>query len=261
MDVGISLLQQGRYEEALENFLWCFDHGEEEALEKLLWCFDHAEKVAEFPLRMFLFCYILLLGNSYPPAIEALRLLRDAAEKTLLSDYADFGLVIDSVFDLLNLNRIFLGEPERSLEIFDQLAEGGDKQKETRKIMLHFITQELVSEKRYETILEGADENLYETLDLNFDGNKDHIGDFGHYYESYLGTGRLSEASKLLDYLLGKLGDERESYVVLIKCANRVSQDEIAKAILKRGLETLPRHQQHLLMDDVDDLIMDDDDV
>jgi len=100
-----------------------------------------------------------------------------------LSDYGDFGLVCDSACDMVNINRNFLGEPERSLEIFDQLAEGGDKQKETRIMMLPFITTELLSEKRYETILEGA-ENLYETLDLNFDGNEDHIGDFGHYYEA-----------------------------------------------------------------------------
>ena len=69
-----ALAETGKYEEALAEYLWCFDHGNE------------ATNGAYTGVRLsFLLGAIARLGKQYPPAIQALEARRDKAEAALLS--------------------------------------------------------------------------------------------------------------------------------------------------------------------------------
>jgi thiol-disulfide isomerase/thioredoxin len=66
------LARAEKHEEALENFLWCYDHG-----------LEHDPSYVGVR-SSFLLGEIATLGESYPPALDALRTRRDAGERILL---------------------------------------------------------------------------------------------------------------------------------------------------------------------------------
>lgn len=65
MDEAEAAASAGRYAEALEGFLWCFDHGQE------------ADEAFAGVHASFLVDDILALGEVYPPALQALISRRD----------------------------------------------------------------------------------------------------------------------------------------------------------------------------------------
>ena len=113
-----SLVQMGKYEEALTEYLWCFDEGMKQNL-------------AYAGVRLsFLLSDIARLGAAYPPALEAMRKRRDAARERIVSEApqdASSRLTFDiqklmdrPVLDYVALNRE-LGEKEKSLALYDQM--------------------------------------------------------------------------------------------------------------------------------------------
>lgn len=136
-----ALAREGRHAEALEEYLWCFDHG-----------LEHDRSYAGVRVS-FLLRSIVQLGASYPPAREALEERRDE-----LGEAAGRGLCSpDEVRDFAALNRV-LEEPERTLDLYDRLAdiEGLTEARrlELRRGMAHMVVDMLLEKRRYEEVLE-----------------------------------------------------------------------------------------------------------
>ena len=137
-----ALADAGKYPEALEHYLWCFDHGLE-------------HKRSYYGVRLsYLLSSIKMLGRKYPPALDALRERRDASQQRILdalkapepvptsepassrdapflaqllqpffeADQTKDRQLFNDFNDLINLNET-LGQSERSLELYDRLKE------------------------------------------------------------------------------------------------------------------------------------------
>jgi hypothetical protein len=128
------LAGKGSHEEALAEFLWCFDEG--------------MVAVSSYTgVRVsFLLGEITRLGRDYPPAIEALRRRRDALEEAIAAaPGAGAGLA-----DYASLNH-YLKEDGRNLALFERLP-AGDK----RRGMLGLsVYEELGRAGRYAEALEA----------------------------------------------------------------------------------------------------------
>jgi thiol-disulfide isomerase/thioredoxin len=127
------LAQLGKHQEALDEYLWCFDHG-----------LDHVP--AYYGVRVsFLLVSIAELGKDYPPALEALKQRRDAAKHAVLTGTASFNQTHD--FAALCER---LGSNDLILAVFDRLKEKG----QSTKLLEQFIMEPLYGAKRYKDMLE-----------------------------------------------------------------------------------------------------------
>ena len=99
--------QESRYAEALEGFLWCFDHGQE---------VDPAFGGVQ---SSFLIDDILALAEVYPPAFDALVARRDERSHRLTAGTAS----VYDAFDFVAINR-YLGQEELTLRIFGAVEPG-----------------------------------------------------------------------------------------------------------------------------------------
>ena len=98
MKYGDALAQMGRADNALSEYLWCFDHG-----------LEHGPGFTGVRLS-FLLSRIVQLGQKHPAALDELRKRRDAAGKEIEARHADFKTAMDLA--ALNSN---LGEPRQTL--------------------------------------------------------------------------------------------------------------------------------------------------
>jgi len=104
MDYAKVLSRIGKHEEALAEYLWCFDEGMK-------------KNFAYYGVRLsFLLSNIARLGEKYPPALEALRQRRDAAKKQIQTGKGSF----NDAHELQALNQ-YLDEAHDSLDLYDEL--------------------------------------------------------------------------------------------------------------------------------------------
>jgi tetratricopeptide (TPR) repeat protein len=253
MDEAEDLASRGLYAEALEAYLWCFDHG-------------HLETPSFGGVRLsFLLGSIARLGASYPPALDGLRTRRDAAEIRILHD-ADDAL---SATELGRLNEK-LSESGRSLDLFDRLRSRRDRGEVLRELM-DFVLPELVEAKRYEHVLAvspdplGVVGALAEHLSSNLESIRDHVSgpecldltdyfkrsfvdEAAAYYEVLLGTGREEEALLCAERIID-VHPTGMSYATLIAHAVHSGAMSAARALARRGLETLPETERPVVAD------------
>ena len=104
MSYADALAQKGRTEDALSEYLWCFDHG-----------LEHGPSFTGVRLS-FLLGKIVQLGRTHPAALDELRKRRDAARKSLEDGKGDFRTAMDVT--ALNQN---VGEPEQTLALYDRI--------------------------------------------------------------------------------------------------------------------------------------------
>ncbi len=137
--LGDALTREGKHEEALGHYLWCFDHGNEHA--------------GYGGVRLsFLLSKIGALGRNYPPALAALRERRDKATDAVVSGKGTF----EQAMELNAINRQ-LGENGRTLEVYDKLAQGADAQdNELRAPMFNEVLDLLLDAERYQDVISGA---------------------------------------------------------------------------------------------------------
>ena len=130
------LKMQGRYAEALQEYLWCFDEGE--------------RKNRGFSgVRVsFLLAEIADLAKQFPPAREALVIRRDAAEARVRSGSSD-GL---AVFELAYLNT-HLNEADRNLALFDQLPADSP----VRGNLVKAVSRQFLAAQRYQDIVAATE--------------------------------------------------------------------------------------------------------
>lgn len=135
MKRGRELQDEGKFAEALSEYLWCFDEG--------------ARDPAFVGVRVsFLLADIVKLAEVYPPAREALISRRDATEAAVVAGTASSS----AVFELAALNKN-LGEEARNVALYDQLPAGDPR----RSNLMKASTDQFLAARRYKDIIEGAD--------------------------------------------------------------------------------------------------------
>lgn len=127
------LAKNGQHEEALREFLWCFDVGMPRAGLSSARLFSLILEIGE-------------LGKQYPEALAALRVRRDQVEARVLASESDS----EAVTELANLNRT-LGESDRNIELYDRFP-AGDRR---RRMLANGAFESLVDSRRYDAALEG----------------------------------------------------------------------------------------------------------
>jgi thiol-disulfide isomerase/thioredoxin len=140
VDHGDALARQGRPDEALSEYLWCFDHG-----------LEHDPAFTGVRLS-FLLNRIVQLGRSHPPAIDELRKRRDAARKALEDGQAD----LRTAMDVAALNGA-LGEPEQTLALYDRIKDDKSLPAPIRQLLLVRSLDPLLKARRYKEIVAATD--------------------------------------------------------------------------------------------------------
>ena len=198
LDAGRLAAREYRYEEALEHYVWFHEH----ALE-------HDE--AYYGVRLsFALASWTRLGEAYPPAIEALRQIRDRKTRVLLDGRGDSRLFDDIA--AINEN---LHEQEATSRLFRELSR---KLPLLAKQCSHVAMPALVQTKAYEVarvFVENAEEMVRawsNRLNEQIAGleNKPetraparqaytriYCEDVHNLLEVFIGTGEIREATRL----------------------------------------------------------------
>ena len=217
------LVRERRHEEALEQYLWCFDHGND----------DPMNGFAGVRLS-FLLAEIVQLGQKHPQALVELRARRDAAKTALLDGTA----TLDQASEFGSIDN-YLGDARLTLEVYDKLASVEPKTIDGRRTdprpgLFRHVKDLLIEERRYADFLAGT-------------------GDPEKYYASRLEHHRMSVGSgpddpRLAEYVRQKHIDEAsELYEALLGAQENEPAARIKTRILEfdasgKTLETLAKH-------------------
>jgi len=189
------LAKSGQNEEALKEFLWCYDTGMPGGTLNFL---------AE---RAIVLRAIAKLAKIYPPALSALQERRDAAEQRVRDSTSER----QATQDYASLNRA-LGESQKTLALFDSLP-ADDKR---RKSLALGVSDQLFAAQRYTDLVQAKPYSSMATLfsiTSSVDSAKlspDKVVEFKNYIadtttkdiEALAGAGELDNANKLIGKLL-----------------------------------------------------------
>lgn len=222
-DKAKQLDSEGRYEEALADYLWCFDTG-----------MPHVSSYKGVRVS-FLLHAIAELGTKYPPALDALRERRDKAQQQFLADSKDKNAIAD--FSRLNQ---YLGEQDKSLEVFNSLAPD-DKR---RSILAYDVKDQLLEAKRYNEFVSAYP---YKSIAQQFDAITDpeHMAkapsrdntrlkqfaarSAADDIEALAGSGDLSHASEFITKVLS-IDNSAETIAIIQVHLARAGHSELLKA-------------------------------
>ena len=242
-DLARSLAQEGKFEQALKEYLFVF---------------DNSRGVSSYGgVRLsYVPGEIAAIGSKYRPALLALQTRRDEREKLVLAGKA----VFDDTHELTSLND-YLGEPERSVALFDKLKTMGPVYSGVREDLIMLIWEQLAEAKRYGDLKDKVDElarrvvsQIAESaINNDFPDNsvlsspeyqgylrQSVIKDGGRVYETLLGVGKAEKADKLAKWMLTYSSDG-EMYAQLINSALNVNRTDIAADLIERATKTLKR--------------------
>ncbi|MBI5762886.1 MAG: thioredoxin family protein [Planctomycetes bacterium] len=249
MRLADSFAAKGMKKEALEEYLWCFDHG--------------LESPGFYGVRLsFLLGSIHRLGASYPPAIEALEARRDNAERIVLGEnHSGSNDLRQAAIDLSALTRE-LGDAKRALKTYDKIRQKSDL-KEARQALLRDLLDTLIEAKRYKDIVEDIGD-IEEAVEKQFSmyrdakkytaDNKEEmpsplefmrtriIDVCGKYYEAALGAGHGDDANEIADQLL-EFDATKKTYRILMTHAIRAGHRDAAELLLARAEKSLKKEQ------------------
>ena len=225
MAYGDALAQKGRAEDALSEYLWCFDHG-----------LEHSQAFVGVRLS-FLLSKIAQLSRPVPTALDELRKRRDVAGKAIEAGKGDFSTAMG--FAALNVN---LNETDRTLALYDKVK--GDAAKPLiRDFLFDQSLDLLLKARRYQEIVEGVNARakvlelvtrFEQTLKLMPDDAS--LRDFmkkqvslggARYYEALIGSGDKARAAEVAAMLIKF--DPDEAYVPLIAAARRAGDPKAAE--------------------------------
>jgi thioredoxin-related protein len=246
-DYAKVLAQAGKPEEALAEYLWCFDHGND----------DPSNGYGSVRLS-FLLGDIARLGKAYAPAMRALQERRDRAESAVLS--AKRGP--DDARVLAALNRE-LEMQEKSLAVYDRLKKENRLDDEVRNALIPEIAERLVDARRYRELVDSSGnverrvEREIEALRLRPKSSPGGDGEMlrlmveneslyqlvavrklGLWYEALLGAGEPEKAAAVAEKLIG-YAPSGSTYGALIERALRAEAVEAARALAERGRRLL----------------------
>ncbi len=236
------LVRFGRHEEALAQYLWCFDEGRDSPGYAGVRC-------------SYLLSSVQRLGRVYPEAIRALETRRDAAEALLEAGGADF----ESGQDMDSINEV-LSTRARTLTLFERLREKGPVPTEIRIALDRTVLDLLLEARRYEEVIElfpdveNRVDRKIEMTELSrstLDGSEDEsmaqvleflrantVTECARFYEALLANKLTERAGKVADRLIG-YAPSGATYAALITAAIRAESADSAKALAERGLAAL----------------------
>jgi len=238
MHRGVALMREQRYEDALNEFLWCWNYEP----NLVGW---RASRVS------FLLGYWKELAKEYPRARTALERAYKDAEAQLLSDQAHEDHRFRAASDYAALERT-LESPSRVHTVVRKLL-GSRSKAELSSIMLIFRPL-LVAANDYAAV-SAVDGNLVEaaieTMKVQrvafniipqqyFDG-------IAEYFETALGIDDESTGRQIADAVLKEFPQQALAYQSLIRSARRVNRLDIAQDVLERGLAALPEDEHGAL--------------
>jgi thiol-disulfide isomerase/thioredoxin len=246
-DYAKELLRAGKYDEALAEYLWCFDHGNDEP------------KHGYGGVRLsFLLGDIKRLGQDYPPAIKALEERRDAAEAAVLAGKD----TSRNAIDMTALNRE-LGQKDRNLAVYDRLKKENRLDAAAKIALVDAVAPQLVEARRYADLLADAGdveqrvrqeiETVRRSLSVPTGADPGSVKalqrsqamyastkarELGLWYEALLGGGKTDTANHVLDQLL-EFAPTGATYAGLVDRALHAEAPEAARAIVERGRAAL----------------------
>jgi thiol-disulfide isomerase/thioredoxin len=234
MEYADALAQKGRIEDALSEYLWCFDHGLEHSPAFV------GVRVSFLPSR------IVQLGQTHPPALDALRTRRDAARKAIEGGTADFQAAMG--FAALN---DYLGEKDQTLALYDRIKGDGSRPAPIRRFLFDRSLDQLLGARRYKEVVADAEPGVkvrelierYEGSKASFPDDpglrafmKRQVGVEGaKYYEALVGSGDRPGAAGVAS-LLTKF-DPTGAYPALIAAAQRAGDTAAAEALAEEARE------------------------
>jgi hypothetical protein len=242
-----ALMQRGRKQEALNELVWCFDHG-----------LKHAPDFNELRESVVVE-EIGRLAESLPQAGQALTDRRDRAESALTSGRATPILAND----LATLNWQ-LNDNARTLKIYDQLSDA-----DCRAAMFDYVLDPLLEARRHDDALAGIGEpapriraaidrhlQLVEQLNIapdDADGQllirkmREELTRLGgRYYETLLGAKRADAAAAMAESLIAFEPTGR-TYAMLMIHAIRTGHRDRAEAFRDRAIRDLPPGQHAII--------------
>lgn len=264
MQVGDALVQKGSYAEALEEYLWCFDHGNENS-------------AGFYGVRLsFLLGKIVRLGKEYPPALDALRQRRDDAAEAVRQagggkkappKKSSFwnkmtGGTRDPVFekahDFSAINRE-LGERANTLALYDELRVKKKANEQVLDLLFKEVMDELLKARRYEDVVKGAkdvkarinqDIETFKMMEKQFKAMKlgddiidsqrrDVVAGAVKFYEAYLGAKKVDQANDVADQVL-KFDASADTFESLVRAALRAKAKREAAPLVARAKKELP---------------------
>jgi thiol-disulfide isomerase/thioredoxin len=242
-----ALADSGRLEEALAEYLWCFDVGKDAAS-------FHGVRVS------FLLAEIAALGRRHPPAIEALEKRRDEAQTALSAGTGDDG----DVTDLCALNK-YLSTPEKTLALYDRMKADGLLGEELARAFVRRIDDLLIDAKRYSQLVEGTGDveekvnRLFELHSRTASATSDEseesrkmietvsrqhtVKNVSKWYEVALATGEKTLAARIADKVIA-FDPSGFAYATLIERASRAGDDAAVRALIDRGRASLEEAEQ-----------------
>lgn len=140
MHFADEMIKAGNYAEALTHLIWCYDEG-----------LKHQPSFVGVR-SSFLLGRFAKLGQSYPPAQEALVARRDAAVEAWKANTNDRTLAND----ITRINSA-LGEGEMTVALFDQLPKG----EPSRALLVESAFDELLKAKKYDDIFAAMTPESY----------------------------------------------------------------------------------------------------
>lgn len=136
------MVREGKYQEALDRHIWFHDH-----------VLEYNPGMVGVRLS-FALSYWKSLGEDYPPAMAALKEIRDRKTVQILDEGGSFDLFAD----VQALNRT-LDETYKSIELFETIA---TKQPLLAKEYLHVVKDDLFAAKRYDILKNFIENPMYE---------------------------------------------------------------------------------------------------
>ena len=202
----------------------------EKALEKHLWFHEESKSspgMAGVRLSYAISAWIDL-GNKYPPAIEALKKIRDGDKESLLSGKGNF----DNFHDLSSINQ-GLGEEEDTLELFLTLDNKYPKQAGAYYIVAENL---LIKHKKYDICAKYIGDPIikYEKLrhnrELQLSFAKTNSKMNSPRFLEYLDQSYIEGVVKLIEVLLA-IDKRDEAIEVQSRALSYLSNDSIKHAI------------------------------
>ena len=155
-------VEMGQDEDALREYLWCFDEGEKHRASY------HGVRLS------FLLSSIERLGGHYPPAREALVERRQAAEQRIVDGSAEY----EDIAVFSSINRVF-GDQEATLVLYDRVKEERALDGLTLNSFKNECFDLLVEAKRYEEIVDEYD--VSKRVDGEFDSYRRSMEMYGDF--------------------------------------------------------------------------------
>jgi tetratricopeptide (TPR) repeat protein len=245
MNLALSLALQGRYTEALEQYVWCYEQG-----------VANDEDFAGVRETVLL-DEIQRLGATYPAVSPAISDLARRIAAQVLEGTADERDLRDYV---VLCTRLALRD--EMLELFDRLKEKGEFALSFRKLLAAELTDVLIERRRYLDVYAntpdmpqdlarqitrytnlrsqhgrsrtpglGVDQAVLEQVRAQT------LETGGRYFEVSLGVGQLSVANRIADRVL-TFAPEAQSYEMLVRHALRAGASDAARAVAKRAEAT-----------------------